>query len=92
MDEKDDGVRMDGQITVFDFPNSHTLAPEMWECMKSCANCGKYMDWFPVREQGKRCVYGNHMDGVSGDDMILETGADSRVHIWCKYYKPKEKL
>lgn len=82
---------MNGQMSLFDIPGNETLAPEMWECMKSCVNYGKYVDWFPIREDGRRCMYGVHMDGTSGDDIIQEVGADQRVHFWCRYYRQKEK-
>ena len=77
------------QMSIFDLPGNITLAPQMWECMKSCQNCGIYMDKFPG--SGKpRCLYGIHMDGTSGDDLIGKFDSYGTCHFWCKYYKPKE--
>ena len=78
---------MDGQLTLFDIYPELAPVPEMWQCMKTCANCGKYMDWFPIRRHGKRCMYGIHMDGTSGNDMYERTDKNGQVHIFCKYYK-----
>lgn len=78
------------QMTIFDLPGNITFAPKMWECMKTCRNCGIYMDKFPGTDK-PRCLYGVHMDGTSGKYMILKTDESGLCSFWCKYYKPKEK-
>lgn len=76
------GMAVDRQLTLFDIYPELMPVPEMWKCMKTCANCGKHMDWFPIRSQGKRCMYGTHMDGTSGNDMYQRTDANGQVHIF----------
>ena len=55
-----------------------TPVPEMWECMKSCANCGKRMSQFPNGEP--RCDL---------SDMVQEV-FDNRVFFWCRNYKAEQ--
>lgn len=76
---------MTGQMTIFDFQGNVTLAPEMWDCMKSCEHAGENMDKFPGTNVD-RCLYGIFL----GNDMISEQDAKGKVHFWCRYYKPRE--
>lgn len=78
---------MEGQKSLYDFEIENLNPPELWKCMKSCENNGKYIDRFPTG--GKRCLYGIHKKGTTGDDTYSKTEQDGTVHIFCKYYKPK---
>lgn len=63
--------------------------PQMWSCMKTCARANIYTDTFPMG--GKRCQYGNHMCGTSGDDIYERIDEENRVTFYCKFYKMKEE-
>lgn len=80
---------MNEQLTIFDlFPES-APNPGLWKCMETCANCGKYMDRFPIDRDGERCMYGFHKDGSSGNDIYQVIDSSSVVTFYCKYYKRK---
>lgn len=81
---------MEGQISIFDWMPRAVPVPEMWECMQTCENCGKYMSHFPNMTDGMRCDYGLHMDGTSGEDMYERIDANGYVHFYCKYYEWKK--
>ena len=76
---------MTGQTDLYSLFPEQFKPPELWDCMNSCANCGKYMGHFPMG--GKRCEYGMHMDGTSGKDIYQEVDETSVVHFYCKYFK-----
>lgn len=67
------------------------LTPEMWSCMKTCAN---FTDEFPDGEKdtflddSPRCTYGLLNCGTSGKDMRSKV-INNMWHVWCKFYKPK---
>ena len=88
---------MPEQLSLLDIANKEDidkLTPEMWDCMKSCANFtnkfpGGGRDYF--FDGSPRCTYAFHCGyGTSGKDMRNKV-IDNMWHTWCKLYKPKER-
>lgn len=68
------------------------LTPEMWSCMKTCAN---FTNTFPDGSKdtffdgSPRCIYGLLKCGTSGKQ-IRSKVINNLWHVWCKFYKPKD--
>lgn len=77
------------QLDIFSLYPELAPTPELWDCMKTCKNCGIYMSRFPGTDI-PRCDYGLHQPGigVSGADMYQKV-VDNIVHIYCKFYQPR---
>ena len=80
---------MNEQMTMYELFPETVPNPGLWKCMETCANCGIYMDKFPIDRDGDRCLYGMYQDGSSGNDIYEIVHSDSTVSFYCKYYKPK---
>lgn len=81
---------MQGQIDIFEAFPKVINPPPVWECMKTCERANIYTDYFPLQRDGKRCCYGRHQDGTTGNDWY-QVVKNNLVTFYCKYYKMKEK-
>ena len=80
------------QISLLEFvdkKDKKKLTPEVWSCMKTCANFTNitsdgFEDFFPMG--GKRCVTPSFVPGK--EDWYSEV-INNRWHTWCNCYKPK---
>ena len=78
------------QVTIFELYPKAVPVPALWECMKTCKNCGIYMSHFPGTDK-PRCDYGINQPGIgtSGKDLYSKL-IDNCWHIYCKFYEPKD--
>lgn len=79
---------MNEQIDIFEVYPKAVNPPPKWECMKTCARANIYTDYFPIRQYGKRCLYGLTQDNTTGKD-TYEVIKNNEVKHYCKYYKMK---
>lgn len=78
---------LDGQMSIYDLCPDMRPVPELWDCMKTCKNCGIYMDHFP--NGGDRCRYGDHLVGTSGKD-TYDVVENNIVKMYCRFYERSE--
>lgn len=76
-------------IDIVDPKDKFKFTPEVWSCMKTCANFTNITpdgieDFFPMG--GKRCVTPSLLPGK--EDWHSEV-IDNVWHTWCRCYKPK---
>ncbi|MCR5684101.1 MAG: hypothetical protein K6G81_01595 [Lachnospiraceae bacterium] len=81
---------MKGQMDIFEAFPKKVDPPPKWDCMKTCARANIHTDYFPIRQYGKRCLYGLYQDGTTGKD-VYEVIENNLVTHYCKYYKMKEQ-
>jgi len=78
------------QIDIFEaFPKAID-PPPVWDCMKTCARANIHTDYFPIKQHGKRCLYGIYQDGTTGKDWYMVT-ENNITRFYCKYYKMKTR-
>ena len=83
------------QISLLEFvdkKDKEKLTPEVWSCMKTCAN---FIDVTPngtkdtFLDGSPRCCIQDHTGYGSSGKHWKSKVIDNRWHTWCIFYKPK---